>query len=45
MAGKAPDMPLQPNDILFVPNSNAKSVSYRTLDALIAVGGIAMYHF
>ena len=45
MAGKAPDMPLQPNDILFVPNSSAKSVSYRTLDALIAASGFAVYRF
>jgi len=34
MAGKAPDVPLQPNDILFVPNSNAKSVGVRALDAI-----------
>jgi polysaccharide export outer membrane protein len=34
MAGKAPDVPLQPNDILFVPNSNAKSTSYKALDIL-----------
>jgi polysaccharide export outer membrane protein len=43
--GKLPDIPLLPNDILFVPNSNAKSVSYRTLDAMIMLGGAAMYHF
>lgn len=35
MAGKAPDIPLQPNDILFVPNSAAKNVSYKALDALM----------
>ena len=45
MSGKLPDPPLQPEDILFIPNSAAKSVSYRGLDALIATGsGVAIYH-
>jgi polysaccharide export outer membrane protein len=34
MAGKAPDIPLQPNDILFVPNSAAKTVTYKAIDVL-----------
>jgi polysaccharide biosynthesis/export protein len=45
MQGKVPDEPLQPEDILFVPNSTAKSASYRTLEALINTGsGVAIYH-
>jgi len=45
MQGKAPDEALQPEDILFVPNSTAKSASYRTLEALISTGsGVAIYH-
>jgi polysaccharide export outer membrane protein len=44
MAGKAPDLPLRPDDILFVPNSNAKSAGYRTLEAIVnAATGIAVY--
>jgi polysaccharide export outer membrane protein len=41
MAGKAPDMPLQPNDILFVPNSAARTFTYKAVDvlALAAVYG------
>jgi polysaccharide export outer membrane protein len=35
MAGKAPDIPLQPNDVLFVPNSATKNVTYKALDALM----------
>jgi polysaccharide export outer membrane protein len=39
MAGKAQDLPLQPNDILFVPNSNAKAAGYRSVDAIVAAAG------
>jgi polysaccharide biosynthesis/export protein len=45
MDGKAADTALQPEDILFVPNSAAKSASYRGLEALVATGsGVAIYH-
>jgi polysaccharide export outer membrane protein len=44
MKGSAPDVPLYPNDVLFVPNNAAKSWGMRTLDAMINVGtGIAIY--
>ena len=41
MAGKAPDIPLQPNDVLFVPNSVARTFTYKAIDilALAAVYG------
>jgi polysaccharide export outer membrane protein len=43
MAGKGTDMPLQPDDILFVPNSAAKSVGFRTVDAIVnAASGLAI---
>jgi polysaccharide biosynthesis/export protein len=43
MAGKAPDTPLQPGDILFVPNSGAKTAEYRTIDAIVsAASGLAI---
>ena len=42
MAGKAPDVPLQPNDILFVPNSSAKSTSYKALDIMGMAAGYAV---
>ncbi|MGD1070156.1 MAG: polysaccharide biosynthesis/export family protein [Bryobacteraceae bacterium] len=44
MAGKAPDTPLQPDDILFVPNSAAKSAEFRTIEAIVnAATGVAIY--
>jgi polysaccharide export outer membrane protein len=44
MAGKIADVPLQPNDILFIPNSGAKSAGFRTIDAIVtAATGLAIY--
>jgi polysaccharide biosynthesis/export protein len=43
MAGKGADMPLQPDDILFVPNSDAKSIGFRTVDAIVAAAGGLAY--
>jgi polysaccharide export outer membrane protein len=42
--GKMPDVPLTADDILFVPVSKAKAAGYRTLDALVQVGTMAVYH-
>jgi polysaccharide export outer membrane protein len=36
MAGRTTDIPLKPDDILFVPNSGAKSAGYRTMDAIVS---------
>jgi len=35
LAGKTPDARLEPGDILFVPNSAAKSATFRTIEAAI----------
>lgn len=35
LKGRAPDVPLQPKDILFVPNSTSRSVARGTVDALV----------
>jgi polysaccharide export outer membrane protein len=43
VAGTIPDIQLQPQDILFVPNSNAKSTSFRILDAMAGASGAAIY--
>jgi polysaccharide export outer membrane protein len=44
LSAKAPDWPLQPDDILFVPSSAAKSASRRGLEAIIeAATGAAIY--
>lgn len=41
----APDVSLQPNDILFIPPSAAKHASTRVLETLLQVGtGIVIYH-
>ena len=40
MSGKAPDVPLRPNDILFVPNSAARTLTLKALDIL---GMVAAY--
>jgi polysaccharide export outer membrane protein len=38
LAGKAPDVSLRSSDILFIPNSSAKSVTMRTMEAAIQIG-------
>lgn len=44
MQGKEPDLPLQANDILFVPNTSAKGVTSRTLEAVVQIAtGLAIY--
>lgn len=44
LAGKAGDVPLLANDILFVPTSLAKNAALRTIEAAIQVGtGVAIY--
>ena len=43
-AGKAPDVPLRPNDVLFVPNSLAKSSARRAAEVILqTASGIAIY--
>jgi polysaccharide export outer membrane protein len=45
LAGKTPDIPLLANDILFVPNSGAKSAAFRGIEAALQTGtGIAIFH-
>ena len=44
LAAKSPDLALQPDDILFVPTSMAKTVTRRGLEAMLqAATGIAIY--
>jgi polysaccharide biosynthesis/export protein len=44
LAGKASDVPLYPDDILFVPTSGGKNASIKILQALLTAGtGIAIY--
>jgi polysaccharide biosynthesis/export protein len=44
LAGHGTDVSLRADDILFVPSSNAKSVSARSMDAIVTVAtGIAVY--
>jgi polysaccharide biosynthesis/export protein len=43
MAGKSSDIQLQPQDILFVPNSATKSAAYRTLDVMTAASGAIIF--
>jgi polysaccharide biosynthesis/export protein len=44
LAGKTADVPLQAEDIMFVPNSYAKSAFRRTMDATLqAITGIVIY--
>jgi polysaccharide export outer membrane protein len=44
LAGKSNDVPLQANDILFVPNSVAKSAALRTFEAAVQIGtGVVIY--
>ena len=44
LAAKSPDVNLQPNDILFVPNSAAKSAARRSVEAIVQTAtGLAIY--
>lgn len=44
MAGKANDVPLVANDILFIPSSSMRTVGWRTFEAGMAIGtGWAIY--
>ena len=44
MAGKAPDVALQADDILFVPTSASKTIAKRTLDAAVQITtGLVIY--
>jgi polysaccharide biosynthesis/export protein len=44
LTGKAPDVPLYPEDVLFVPNNAAKSWGIKTIETMINVGaGVAIY--
>ena len=44
LAGKDQDVPLEPEDILFVPGSKAKAATIRALEMAVQVGtGIAIY--
>lgn len=43
LAGKSPDVPLKPDDILFVPVSGAKNAAYHTLDILAGTANTAIY--
>ena len=47
LEGKLPDVPLLPNDILFIPNaSGAKGVALRAADIAAAAGAMAVvYHY
>jgi polysaccharide biosynthesis/export protein len=45
LAGKSKDVPLQGNDILFVPGNTGKKVALRVIEAAIQTGsGVAIYH-
>ena len=44
LAGRAPDVPLQPEDVLFIPNNAAKAAGMKTLDTLLQLTtGMAIY--
>ncbi len=44
MLGRAPDTPLRPEDVLFVPNNTAKSAGMKTLDVIVQTAtGMAVY--
>jgi polysaccharide export outer membrane protein len=46
LAGKAPDTPLRPADIVFVPNSSGKTVLYKGTEAAVATAsGLAIWRF
>jgi polysaccharide biosynthesis/export protein len=45
LAGRAPDVMLHTDDILFVPNSTSKSVGAKALQTAINMAGVAVWKF
>jgi polysaccharide biosynthesis/export protein len=46
LSGHSPDVPLQPDDILFVPSSAAKQAGIRAMEAAIQITtGLAIYRY
>lgn len=44
LEGRGSDVALQPEDILFIPNSLSKNVTVRTIESMIQIGtGVAIY--
>ena len=43
--GKIADIPLEPNDILFVPSSGAKVAGQRAIDLMVSSAGVAIWRF
>jgi polysaccharide export outer membrane protein len=44
LTGQSPDLPVQPDDIVFVPSSTAKKVGRRSLEAIVQTAtGVAIY--
>ena len=45
LSSKSPDMKVQPDDIVFIPNSAAKSAMRRSLEMIVqTASGMAIYH-
>lgn len=45
MDGKSPDVPLQADDILLIPNNVPRAAAIRAIEAIVTVGtGILIYH-
>ena len=44
LSAQAPDMPLQPGDVLFIPNSRAKEVGRRSLDVILSAAATAIIY-
>jgi polysaccharide export outer membrane protein len=45
LAGKSPDVPLRADDVLFIPNSAAKSATIRGVETAIQMGtGLVIWH-
>ena len=45
LSSKSPDVKVQPDDIVFIPNSAAKSAMRRSLEMIVqTASGMAIYH-
>jgi polysaccharide export outer membrane protein len=45
LEGKAPDVPMRANDVLYIPNNAPKSIALRSAEAALQIGtGLAIYH-
>ena len=45
LAGKAQDVPLQPEDILYVPGSKSRAITVKALETMVQIGSLSVIRY